>query len=115
MRRAAGQRTATPDRGKLQQGFVGLAHAIWFLLALVIWAVGYLLHFIGSALIRVSGLAGGAQSLPQPEPISTRPPSPGSRSTPTSSTSSTPAQPASGGPTATRPGQIGSDDPPGKS
>lgn len=111
MQRSAGQRGTTPDRGTLRQGFGGLLRAIWFLLALGIWAVGYLLHFIGSTLIRVSGLVGGAQSLPQPEPISTRPPSPGSRSAPTSST---PTQLASGGPTATRPGQIGGD-PPSKS
>lgn len=108
MQRSTGQRSTTPDRGKLRQGFGGLLKALWFLLALVIWALGYLLHFIGSMLIRVSGLAGGAQSLPQPEPISTRPPSPGSRPAPTAST---PAQPASGGPTATRLGQIDSDPP----
>ena len=59
MQRSAGQRGTTPDRGTLRQGFGGLLRAIWFLLALVIWAVGYLLHFIGSTLIRVSGLVGG--------------------------------------------------------
>lgn len=108
MQRSTGQRSTTPDRGTLRQGFGGLLKALWFLLALAIWALGYLLHFIGSMLIRLSGLAGGAQSLPQPEPISTRPPSPGSRPAPTSST---PAQPTSGGPTATRPGQIDGDPP----
>lgn len=82
----------TPDRHTLRQGFGGLLRAVWFILALAIWLVGYLLHFLGSALIRVSGLAGGSQSLPQPAPIDARPPSPGSRSTPISST---PVQPQS--------------------
>ena len=72
----------TPDRHTLRQGFGGLLRALWFILALAIWLVGYLLHFLGSALIRVSGLAGGSQSLPQPAPIDARPPSPGPRSTP---------------------------------
>lgn len=88
MSRAAGG--PTPDRHTLRQGFGGLLRALWFILALAIWLVGYLLHFLGSALIRVSGLAGGSQSLPQPAPIDARPPSPGARSTPVTST---PAQP----------------------
>lgn len=108
MQRGAGQRGTTPDRGTLRQGFGGLLRALWFLLALVIWALGYLLHLVGSMLIRVSGLAGGAQSLPQPEPISTRPPSPGTRS---GGASSMPSESVSGGPTATRPGQIGGEPP----
>ena len=100
MSRAAGG--PTPDRHTLRQGFGGLLRAVWFILALAIWLVGYLLHFLGSALIRVSGLAGGSQSLPQPAPIDARPPSPGSRSTPIAST---PAQPQSAPGAAAKPGE----------
>lgn len=124
--RRGGQRSTTPDRSKLQQGFKGLLKALWFLLALVLWLVGYVLHFSGSVLIRVSGLAGGA--LPQPPPLTPRRPPPGgatsgsASSSPAGSTAgaaSTPASapPQSGGAasgtTVTRPGQIGGDPPDG--
>ena len=116
MRRlVGGQRSTTPDRSKLQQGFKGLLKALWFLLALVLWLVGYVLHFSGSVLIRVSGLAGGA--LPQPPPLTPRRPPGGatSGSTPSSPASSTPQSGAapSPGTTVTRPGQIGGDPPDG--
>ena len=123
--RRGGQRSTTPDRSKLQQGFKGLLKALWFLLALVLWLVGYVLHFSGSVLIRASGLAGGA--LPQPPPLTPRRPPGGApsgsaSSSPAGSTAgaaSTPASapPQSGGApsgtTVTRPGQIGGDPPDG--
>lgn len=98
----------TPDRHTLRQGFGGLLRALWFILALAIWLVGYLLHFLGSALIRVSGLAGGSQSLPQPAPIDARPPSPGSRSTPVPPA---PAQPQSTPAADAKPGEPGGEPP----
>ena len=117
--RRGGQRSTTPDRSKLQQGFKGLGKAIWFLLALLLWLVGYVLHFSGSVLIRVSGLAGGA--LPQPPPLTPRRPPGGATSGSTSSSpasatpASAPAQSggAASGTTVTRPGQIGGDPPDG--
>lgn len=117
--RRGGQRSTTPDRSKLQQGFKGLFKAIWFLFALLLWLVGYVLHFSGSVLIRVSGLAGGA--LPQPPPLTPRRPPGGATSGSTSSSpaSSTPASApaqsggAGSGTTVTRPGRIGGDPPDG--
>ena len=65
-----------PDRSKLRAGFMGLLKAIWFLLALVIYLIGFLLHIVGIGLIRVSGLGGGSQQLaelPQPTTLSRSP------------------------------------------
>ena len=64
--RRMGSGGTSPDRGKLRGGFAGLLRGLWFIVALVLYAVGYLLHFIGSLLIYVSGLTRGSQQLPQP-------------------------------------------------
>ena len=75
-----------PDRSKLRAGFVGLLKAIWFLLALVLYLLGFLLHIVGIGLIRVSGLGGGSQQLtdlPQPTTLS-RPSAPSAQVPPRS-------------------------------
>lgn len=56
---------ASPDRGKLRAGFRGVFRTLWFIVALTLYAVGFLLHFLGIMLIRFSGLGGGSQQLTQ--------------------------------------------------
>ena len=58
-----------PDRSKLRAGFVGILKSIWFLVPLVLYARGWMLHQLARGLMTASGLGAVPQSAPlRPSP-----------------------------------------------
>ena len=58
-----------PDRSKLRAGFVGILKSIWFLVALVLYALGWMLHQLARGLMTASGLGAVPRSAPlRPSP-----------------------------------------------
>lgn len=59
-----------PDRSKLRAGFVGILKSIWFLVALVLYALGWMLHQLARGLMTASCLG----AVPQQAPLRPSPP-----------------------------------------